>query len=364
MKIINKYILKEFIPQFLLGLIVFTFILLMDRIFTLTSLIINKGVPFLKVLKLFIFTLPSFFSLTIPMAFLMGSLLTLGRMQEDNEITAMRAGGISQVRIILPILIFGLFSSIGLMYFNQNIAPTTQKLFAKIYYEIAYQRPTLKLEENSFTELENYRLFAKKINRKKSTLKNVIIYKLDEKDYPLLITAKQGSLVQKETGLILNLFDGIIQKKNIENPSKFTQIVFEKYSFSLNLEKAITQMNDYTKNIINMTQKELTNQIKILKEQKIDTTIMKIQYHQRMTVAWACFTFVLLGAPLALMTHKHGKGIAFGLSLVLIFVFYSLLTIAISIAEKNILPCGYVLAMPNILVGSLGFFLIFKLNKH
>jgi lipopolysaccharide export LptBFGC system permease protein LptF len=118
----------------------------------------------------------------------------------------------SQFRIYYNSII-GFFSSIFLTYFNQEIAPITQKQFSTIYYDIAYQRPTLKLEENSFTEIENYRLFVKKINRKKSLLKEVIIYKLDEKEYPILITAKNGRLIQKKNGLASKLYDGIIQKK-------------------------------------------------------------------------------------------------------------------------------------------------------
>ncbi len=121
---------------------------------------------------------------------------------------------------------------------------------------------------------------------------------------------------------------------------------------------------DYTKNIVNLTGKELKNEIQKLQKEKINTTMMKIQFHQRITLAWACFTFVLLGAPLALITNKHGKALAFGLSLILIFLFYVLLASSISIADKELISARYILLMPNIIVGIIGIFLIKKMNTH
>ena len=363
MKIIDKYIIKEFVPQFLLGFIVFTFILLMEKIFYLTSLIVTKGVSAFKVGKLFLYILPSFCSLTFPMAFLMGMLLSLGRLQDDNEITALRAGGIPQFKIITPILALSLVTTLFLVYFNQNLVPNTQKNFSQIYYDIAYNKPTLKFEENTFFDLKEYKFFIKKIDRKTNKLEHVIIYKTQD-DYPILITAKTGIIKQISDYVILTLHDGIMQQKDAKNPLKFTQINFKEYVLNFNMREAAEQINDYSQSIVNLTANELQSQIKDLKAKGINVVDLEIQYYQRISIAFACFIFVLLGSSLAIMSTKHTKSIAFGMSLILIFVFYILLAFGISLAEKGILHAKYSLYLPNIVLGIVGIFLLFRVNKR
>jgi LPS export ABC transporter permease LptF len=362
MKIIDKYVIKEFIPQFILGFIVFTFILLMEKIFYLTNLIVSKGIAVSRVAELFLYISPSFCSFTFPMAFLMGTLLSLGRLQDDNEITALRAGGVPQFKIILPILIISIFTTFFLVYFNQFVVPNSQKKFTTIYYDIAYQQPTLKFEENTFFDLKEYKFFIKKIDRKTNILNDVIIYKTQE-DYPLLITAKKGKIELNSGNLILILNDGILQQKDQKNPSKFTQMRFNEYTINFDMKEAETQMLDYSKSIVNLTATELKKEIKNLSAQKIDINGLEIQYYQRISIAIACFIFVFLGSSLAITSNKHTKSIAFGLSLILIFIFYILLAFGISLAEKKVLPVALSVNLPNIILGIVGLFLSFRVNS-
>src|SRR5258708_23421996 len=95
MRILSRYILKEFLANLLLGLVIFTFVLLLDHLFELADLLLNKGVGLWLTLKLLFLLLPSSLSLTIPMSTLLASLLTFGRLSESNEITAVRASGLA-----------------------------------------------------------------------------------------------------------------------------------------------------------------------------------------------------------------------------------------------------------------------------
>ncbi|MCP4482123.1 MAG: YjgP/YjgQ family permease [bacterium] len=363
MKIINKYILKEFLPQFLLGLLVFTFILIMERIFYLTNLIVSKGVSVFKVIQMFSYILPSFASMTLPMSFLMGTLLAFGRLQDDNEIIALRAGGVSQIKIIIPILLISLIFSGFMIFFNQNIVPNAQKKFSKIYYNIAYQKPTLKFEEKTFFTLQNYKLYIKKINRKTNSMKDLIIYKTENHKYPTLITAKTGKLIQKTNSIKMKLFNGMIQQKNDKDPREFNQLYFKEYDINFDLKDAQKKIHDYSKSTINLTANEIKKEIVNLKSQNINAINLKIQYHQRFTMAIACFIFTLLASSLAIMSTKHTKSIAFGLSLILIFVFYALLTFSAGVAEKKLLTPAIALSLPNIILGIIGVILSLRVNK-
>src|SRR5579872_1170327 len=95
MKILSRYILKEFLANLALGLLIFTFVLLLDHLFELVDLLVNKGVGLGLTLELLFLLLPSSLSLTLPMSTLLATLLTFGRLSENNEITAVRASGLS-----------------------------------------------------------------------------------------------------------------------------------------------------------------------------------------------------------------------------------------------------------------------------
>src|SRR4030066_538445 len=102
------YILKEVFPIFLIGLMVFTIILLMDKILKLIELIVTRGVSLTQILMLLLFISPSFLIFTIPMAFLLGTLLSFGRLSGDSEITAFKASGMSLYQLYLPVLLFSI----------------------------------------------------------------------------------------------------------------------------------------------------------------------------------------------------------------------------------------------------------------
>ncbi|MBI5043522.1 MAG: LptF/LptG family permease, partial [Nitrospirae bacterium] len=103
MKIIDRYIIKEVLPPFILSLFVFTFVLFMNQILKLTDLLINKGISLFVILELIAFILPSFLVLTIPVSTLTASILAFNRLSNDGEITAFKASGVSLYRMILPV---------------------------------------------------------------------------------------------------------------------------------------------------------------------------------------------------------------------------------------------------------------------
>ncbi|EHP88425.1 permease YjgP/YjgQ family protein [Geobacter metallireducens RCH3] len=96
--ILFRYIFKETAVPFVLGMAVFTFVLLMGRLLKLAEMVFAKGVPFLDVCRLILYMLPSFLLVAIPMAFLLAVLLSFGRLSADSEVTAMKAGGLASDR--------------------------------------------------------------------------------------------------------------------------------------------------------------------------------------------------------------------------------------------------------------------------
>ena len=106
-RILSLYIIREIAALFLLGIMVFTLILLMGRLIKLTDLVISRGVPLADVSRMILYLMPSFLVFTIPMAFLLAVLLAFGRLSADNEITVMKAGGISLMQLMPPVVFCG-----------------------------------------------------------------------------------------------------------------------------------------------------------------------------------------------------------------------------------------------------------------
>lgn len=364
MKIINKYIIKEFFPQFFLGFLLFSFILLVEKLFDLMELIIINGASFLDVVKIFLYIFPSLFSFTFPMAFLIGTLLTLGQFHDNNEILAMRAGGISQSKIIRPLIILSILLSIFMIYFNQNVVPDCQTKLTNIFYNMVNKKPTFDFKEKTFFSIKNHKFYIEKIDKTNNTMENIIIYRMDNNSiYPITITAKKGTLFVTKNAINLNLFDGTIQQKDDQNLSKFSMLDFKEYLITFDMNE-IKNNTTYSTSIANLKGYEIREKMKELKEKGISVIFFLIQYYERVCLGIACFVFALLGGSLTVSNTKHAKAVAFGLSLIVLVIYYILLTIGISLAEKKVLPVYLAINIPNICMSVFGFFLFLRVNRR
>jgi len=360
MKILHRYIITEFIPPTLLALFIFTFILIMERLFDSINLLISKGVSLSSVIQLLGYVLPSVLVYTIPMAILAGTLICFGRLSSDNEITAIQASGVSLYSIFSPVIILSLIVSIFLVSFNEKIAPRAFNRFRQLYYQIVQRNPILKLEERTFLEIEDYRLYVEKIKQKKGKLSGIIMYQMEEAGFPTLITAQRGNMVCNEQQVLFRLFDGSIQQKDKYDPNKYSITYFENYDISLDLSQTPPPT---AKRIRQMEKSELLQEIRKLKQDNIPTYSLEVEYHQRKSLAFASFVFCLIGIPLGIRARKGGKSIGFSLSLGLFLLYWFLLVEGITMGERGIAPPLLGVWIPNLIIGIAGAWMIYKTAK-
>ncbi len=360
MKILHRYIITEFIPPTLLALFVFTFILIMERLFDSINLLLSKGVSLLSVLQLLGYVLPSTLVYTIPMAILAGTLVCFGRLSSDNEITAIQASGVSLYSIFSPVIILSFVVSIFLVSFNEQIAPRSYNQFRQLYYQIVQKNPILKLEERTFLEIKDYRLYVEKIKQKKGKLSGIIMYEMEKDGFPTLITAQRGNMLSNEQQVVFRLFDGSIQQKDKDDPNKYSITYFKNYDISLDLTQTPPPK---AKRIRQMGKSELLQEIKRLKRDNIPTRSLEVEYHQRRSLAFASFVFCLIVIPLGIKARKKGKSIGFGLSLGLFLLYWFLLMEGITLGEKGITPPLLGVWIPNLTIGIAGIWMIYRTAK-
>jgi lipopolysaccharide export system permease protein len=123
---LTSYLLSEIFPPFVLGLLTFTFILLIARILKLVELIVTRGIPLTQVARLFVLILPTFLELTLPMAFLLAILLGLGRLSGDQELLALKASGVSPKQILLPLTFVAANVAMITLLLTSSVRPAAQ----------------------------------------------------------------------------------------------------------------------------------------------------------------------------------------------------------------------------------------------
>lgn len=360
MKVLHRYIITEFIPPTILALFLFTFVLIMERIFDSINLLLSKGVSLSSVLSLLGYILPSILVYSIPMAILAGTLLCFGRLSSDNEIIGIQASGVSLYTIFYPVLILSLLVSISMVSFNQQVAPRSYSQFRKLYYEIIHKNPVLKLEERTFFEIKDYMLYVEKVKQKKGKLSGIIMYEMKKEGFPTLITAQNGDMVSTEQQLVFRLFNGSIQNKDKDDPNKYTITYFKNYDISLDLTQTPPPL---ATRIREMEKSQLLKEIKKLKQENIPTRSLEVEYHGRKSIAFASFVFCLIGIPLGIKTRQKGKSIGFGLSLVLSLIYWFLLVEGIMLGEKGFTPPLLGVWIPNLIIGITGIGMIYRTAK-
>lgn len=359
-RIITRYILLEYIQPLILGIVIFTFVLLLDKIFDMVDLLFNKGVGIFSILKLLCYIFPNILSLTIPMGFLLGSLLTYGRLSEDGEITAFRASGQHLMRIIWPPMAGAVLVSCGLMYLNCVVSPNSHNAFRTLYREVLRKNPLFQLEEKTFLKVQNMRLYVNAIDKDTGALSGVHIYRIEKEAPPTRIHARSGIAATNGNTITFNLKNGTIQQLDKRDPSRTTITSFTTYDVRIPIDNEMINMR---KNIRSMTTSEISSEIKAYRAKNIQTHFLQTEYHLRLAIAFAPLAFGLIGSILGIKLQHGGKSIGFGLSLLIIFIYYLLLIGGIAVAEKGYFIIWLDLWMSNVIIGLVCVLLLFNLLK-
>jgi len=214
-KVIDRYVLKIHIGPYFFGLAVITFIFVMDFIFRYLDLFIGKGVAFPVVLEFFTLSLGHMFALIIPMAVLPATLMAFGQLASENEITAMKASGVSLYRIVRPVIIASAFLTVLLIYYNNLLLPESNHRLMNLMIDIGRMRPTIEIKENIFSDaVKGYSILIKEKNDKTGEIKDVQIFQKNKKGIPTTISAKRGRMkyIEDKSILRFELEDGEIHE--------------------------------------------------------------------------------------------------------------------------------------------------------
>lgn len=325
------YILRLFLPMFGASAALFLGVLLMNQFLRLFSLAMMKGLPAWWVLTLFAPLLPSLAALAVPMSFMVAAMIVVGQLTDSGELMALRASGFSYREITRPLLWAAVALSAVMLLVNHKIGPDGYHSFRKRTTEAAQKIARIELRPRSFIELGPWRLYARGSDSKTGALEGVYLVKPGTSQ-GMRINAERGSLhSDPEKGITLELFDGQLQLPSKE-PERFTSGRFDRYSVfvPLSVRREAPRPLDI---------QEMSTTVLRRKAAEPGTTPQhRLEYRVEAAVrsvgALAPFVFFWVGVPLG-MAKRRTRGADFAASLVVLFVFYGLLVVGVSLGRRH-----------------------------
>ncbi len=236
MTIITKHLIKAHLGPFLFAFSALTGLLFLNAIAQRIENLVGKGLPWSIIGEFLILSLPHTIALTLPMSILVALLYTFSEMTAANELTAMSAGGISPIRVLMPPLLLGIAMAGVMLFFNDQILPSANHQLKDLVVDISEKSPTFELQERVINRIQtqdrtrNIYLQASSIDRDTNHLEEVVIYDLSDPGIHRTTYASQGEMIfdQEQTDLYLTLYSGEVLQVDLSRSGEFNRSEFKK----------------------------------------------------------------------------------------------------------------------------------------
>jgi LPS export ABC transporter permease LptF/LPS export ABC transporter permease LptG len=370
-RLIDRYLLREVVPPFLVGLLLTVFVLLMNQVLLLADLFIDKGVPLLQVLRVLGLLIPSIVVFALPMAVLMGILGGLARLSADSEIVAFRSLGIGPRRLAWPLLVFGLCGFFVTLPLALYIAPRANDAWVRTMTRSVLARVRLDVEPLEFNEtLPDMVFLVRDVGRDK-VWHDVFAYMAKDPSNPRLVMARSGTirLFPEQQRAILELTDGHVYAGPPAAPGEDTLTSFERLEEEIDVEGLFPSAT-YEKRVREKDVGELVRDLKSLeaaspagKPVSRQIRAHRIEIHKKLALPAACLVFALIGLPLGVMTGRAGRTAGFSIGLVIIVIYYALITAGETMAMDGRLSAFLGMWGPDIVLAAAGAWLFAGLAR-
>ena len=349
---VSSYIFFEMLPSFILGLLVFIFILLMFQALRLTEFVLIHGVDITTVIEMMGFLCISFLPALLPMSLLFAVLLTYGRLSSDSEIVAMKAAGLNMFSISLPSALIGIVIAIASAQTSYYIAPWGNRQFEVLITRLGNTKAAAAIKEGTFSEgFFDLVVYAGQVDSNNGTMKNIFLYDERSSDSPLTIIAKTGQLVPdpKYPGhsVLLRLNDGDIHRQ----AGTHTKIKFDSYDIRLTDPIKIEQREKSPQSLsITEIHEKLKDQPDFTSDEKELKWSLQTEFHKRSAISVACLIFAMLGVGLGTVTNRRAKqSSGMIMSLLVIVIYWILYVTCEGLARSGQAPAGLIIWLPNVL---------------
>ena len=362
MRILDRYVIREVIPPFLIALLLFTFVLIIPFIIDLAEQLIAKGVPMATIVRLASTLLPSSMALTVPMALLIGLLVGLGRLSADREVVVMMACGISPYRMFRPVLVFAVVCWGATSWLMIKGMPDGNQAFREISHEIVMNRAEGEVRARVFFEdFPNFVLYVREVPLNGAGWVDVLAADTGNPSQPVIYLAKHGRMLIDRNARTIQMVleDGTRHTTKLDDPTGYEVLRFERTLVSLDPSSVFPRQGPL-RGDRELSIEELYRRASELEAagESPHNPIMEI--HKKFSVPVACFVFAVLGLALGASHRKDGKLAAFVLGIGVIFAYYILLYVGQSLVKGFWIPPWLAMWLPNFVLGAAGVVLLVR----
>ena len=400
---------------------------------------LGKGLDLIIILEYLFLNIAWILALSVPMAVLLATLMTFGRLSEDNEINAMRASGIGFLTIMRAPVLFGIIITLLLIYFNNFILPEMNFKARLLSGDIYRKRPDMNIEPGIFLDnLPDYSMIVGG-KTKKGIMSDVRIFSKGNKEAQTSIRASTGNLSTLEDAFLLTLYNGEIHELGQKDYTNYRRIIFDKHVINIpakdlllnrrdstnrsdremTVPMMLKKINSYEKRLnivsnrlsgnfyrtigdsilpssieqgeqfiennlykirkdttltkvqiikkekrLKNLERQIHNEFNLIKSYKKSKNKYEVEIHKKFSIPVACILFVLLGAPLGVMSKKGGFAVSTSLSFGFFLIYYVLLIGGEEMADRNILSPPVGMWTPNLIILLIAFYLLVHIIRE
>jgi lipopolysaccharide export system permease protein len=369
-RVLNRYLVKDYLVTFGLTLLIFTFVMCVGAAIKAIDLV-ARGVSPLIIIQAFSYNIPYILTFSVPMSTMTTVLLLFGRLSMDGEVTAMRAGGLSMWQIVSPVIFLSILLSGLCVYLNVTVAPNAHYARRQALANVGVSDPISLLEEGRFVrEIPGLMIYIGK--KQDNEVRDVVVYETGENGVTRSVRAQRGVLsMPGEYQLVVDLYDVRIDQPDPDYPedlSRTRTIHARHYPVPLDFS-AMMKRGKVSKTKSSMTLQELVHAVRHIetlypelaeRELRQERMGYLVEANERLALSFSCFAFTLMGIPLGMKSRRRESSVGIGISLGMVFVFYLFIIIADALVDHPHLYPDLIVWFPVVAGEIVGFVLIRK----
>jgi lipopolysaccharide export system permease protein len=365
--LINRYIFKEFVSPFTVNVLFFTFIFLMAELIQITNWIVNYNISLSIILRMILYQTPYFLIFVIPLSIMITVLLTFLRLSSENEILAIKSGGISLYALLTPVFAFCLIGSaltIFMTFYGQSWGRSALR---ELTDEVVSARIEIGLKERTFNDsFSGVTIYVNQIDSRNKDLVDVFIEDSRQPDKVNTVIAPKGKIFNdpQHAAAHLKLFNGSILQTNLKKKTA-NSIQFDTYDIRLETNRSPGRKDKKPKRPKEMTIGELSRYVRDshTKDQRYFKALLEL--YRRYSIPLGCFALGLLAVPLGVQAKSAKRSFGLVLGLFFFLLYYLLMSLGKVYGETGAYPPLIGMWLPNVTITVVGvYFLIRTANER
>ena len=357
MRVIDRYVIREVLGPLVIGLLIFTFMLIIPLMIEYAESFISKGVPALVVLRAMATLLPSALALTIPMSLLLGLLVAFGRLSADREFVAMQACGVSLLRLLRPVGVLSVLGWGATSYVLLVAVPDANQRFREITFAVIAERAEGEVRPRVFFEdFPDLVLYVRDVPVSGGGWTDVFMADSRPGQPAATYLARQGRVVidRDRRTLEMVLEDG--SRHTADASGAYEVFRFDELLLRLNPETVFPREGPLL-GAREMSIAQLRVRAAELEREGFDPYSELFEIQKKFSIPVACLVFGLIGLALGVSNRRGGRLGSFVIGIGVIFAYYVLLWLGQSLVRGYVVPPWLAAWMPNIVLGGLGVLL-------